>query len=395
MKIGIISCDGWLRQWDNYGTLFQNFALQKYLQKQGHEPFWILTKPEGRSLKQLIHNAVVRPCDFFSSVKKFVFAQILRSGKSRLYDFSPHEVATINQFNERNPRKFAPFFEKYVPHTSSRFSGTELLQAPPSADAYIVGSDNIWGGVSIAGFLGFGEATTKKVAYAVSAPWGKLNRRWIFDAKRKIGVFNGVSVRETEGIEICRKAGREDVVCVCDPTLLLDRRDYMDIVAREGADTAFERKTILAYLINTRSFSALPLKELLVFSEEVKAEVKIVPLQGSELIVPEEFIFAPSPAEWLNAYDKSEFVITNSFHGTVFAIIMRKPFVVILQKGEMSVANCRFLSTLLRLGLEDRIWSGEGKISEVAFRKIDWGEVEEKLNDFRHHSEAFLEKALS
>lgn len=395
MKIGIISCDRWLRQWDNYGTLFQNYALQKHLQKQGHETFWILTRPEKRSLKDQCMRAICHPRMFVRFIARFVISKIFQKKDLRLYDFSPEEVARITRFNELHPRGVASFFEKYIPHTASCFSGTELQRTPPFADAYIVGSDNIWGGVSIANFLDFGVSGTKRVAYAVSAPWGKIDGDWIREAKRKLGVFNGVSVRETEGVEICRNAGRRDVAYVCDPTLLLNKRDYMALVASENVDVRFERKAILAYLINVRELSDLPWNELLVFSREMGLELKVVPLQGSELAIPEEYVYTPSPAEWLNAYDKSEFVVTNSFHGTVFAIIMRKPFVVVLQKGEMSIANCRFLSMLSRLDLEDRIWSGEGKISEVASRQIDWDAVEGKLNDFRTHSEIFLEKALS
>jgi len=47
MKIGIVSNYEWLLQWDNYGTLLQNYALQRVLQSDGHETFWILTTNQG------------------------------------------------------------------------------------------------------------------------------------------------------------------------------------------------------------------------------------------------------------------------------------------------------------------------------------------------------------
>jgi len=82
-------------------------------------------------------------------------------------------------------------------------------------------------------------------------------------------------------------------------------------------------------------------------------------LQGSELAIPENFVFTPSPAEWLNAYAQADCVLTNSFHGTVFAILMRKPFLVVTQNGKTATENGRFYSILGKLGLESRIFNRE------------------------------------
>lgn len=353
-KIGIISCDGWLRSWDNYGTLFQNYALQKFLRERGFETFWILTKPNGlgggpREIAERILRRVRRG-EIFPAAKNFVAARV----------FGRREHRKIVEFNAAHPRFFSEFFEKHVPHTRDRFSPEDLAVRPPEADAYIAGSDQIWGGVSTTTFLGFGRGNALRIAYAASTAWGSRDEEWLARAREMLPRFDAVSVREPEGVEVCVRAGRADAVHVADPTLLLEKEDYLRIVREEGADSPFPRKTVLAYFLNVKKKEQLPWAAVLELARERAAELKIVPLQGAELAIPEEYVFTPSPAQWLNAYDKADCVLTNSFHGTVFAVIMRKPFLVVLQKGKTAVENCRFFSLLKKLGLEARIFDEIG-----------------------------------
>lgn len=368
MKIGIISSDRWLERYSNYGTLFQNYALQTFLRSHGHETFWILTRGEI-SAENLLRKLLVRarkllvrarenPADALSHAFHFCENKIrYEVFERRERAIERRERAKISAFDAKHPRHFSEFFEKNVPHTERRFSESELLAFPPKADAYIVGSDQCWGEVNATSFLGFGEKHARRIAYAVSTAWKSRDENWIERARTRLPAFSAVSVREPEGVEICRRAGREDVQHVADPTLLLSRENYMQLVRDAGRDVAFPRKTVLAYFLNVKSRKQLPWRELLDFARERDADLKVVPLQGAELAVPEKFVFAPSPAEWLNAFDKAECILTNSFHGTVFAIIMRKPFLTVVQSGKTAEENCRFYSVLRKLGLESRIYN--------------------------------------
>ncbi len=354
MKIGIISNDDWLRQWDNYGTLFQNYALQTHLRHLGHETFWILTRNERLTARDALKKALLRTArdpSFPLRVAKALFVSQILFRRER---------ARIAAFNAKHPRRFAEFFEKYVPHTRGRFSCADLTKNPPPADAYIVGSDQVWGCVSVSTFLGFGAPDALRIAYAASTAWKTKSEAWLDAARRAFPRFDAVSVRERDGIDVCERAGRRDAVHVADPTLLLEKEDYMRIVREEGKGAAFPKKTVLAYFLNVKKLESLPWHDLVEFARERAAALKVVPLQGAELAIPEEFVFAPSPSEWLNAYDKADCVLTNSFHGTAFAIIMRKPFLVVLQKGKTAGENCRFLSLLEKLNLESRIFDEMG-----------------------------------
>lgn len=381
MKIGIISTDGWLRCWDNYGSLFQNLALQTYLQKEGHETFLIRNTGNRRSFIWRILAFFYRNKNIFAIPEKF-----RRKKEEKLFE----------KFNKKHPRYFEDFMSKNLPRTERIFTQNELLENPPFAEVYIVGSDQMWGGLSIATSLDFAPKKALRIAYAVSTAWKTRTEEWYKCAEKLLPKFDAISVREPEGVDVVKKTSFKNPVHVCDPTLLLDKEDYMKFVFAENKDLAFPQKTILAYFLNVKSLDELPWKETLKLSKDYNSALKVIPLQGTELCVPEEYVFTPSPTEWLNAYDKSECVITNSFHGTAFAIIIRKQFLVILQKGKTESENCRFLSILEKLGLESRIYSeNNGTMYEQMRIPINWKSVEEKLKNFRNFSMQFLSKSLN
>jgi hypothetical protein len=100
--------------------------------------------------------------------------------------------------------------------------------------------------------------------------------------------------------------------------------------------------------------------------------------------------------EWLEKIASSDFVFTNSFHGTVFAILFHKPFVSVLIKGKMSGMNERALSLLKNIGLEERaVYSDEiEKISSLVDKPINWKVVDSRLDELREVAKEFLMDSL-
>ena len=115
---------GWLRLWDNYGTLLQNYSLQSYLNSLGHETYWIRNRPTSISKKP----------------NEYSVTEMLRSPRLlvqwMIWLFS--KGSRMEKFKREHPRNFAAFMEKWVPHTSEELTVEELLETPPPADAYIV-----------------------------------------------------------------------------------------------------------------------------------------------------------------------------------------------------------------------------------------------------------------
>lgn len=380
MKIGILSCYPWLKLWDNYGTLFQNFALQSYLKKQGHDTFWICCISDSNQqripLIKKLANVGFDSNKIYNYIQEYIFK------------------ARINKFNRNHERNFMYFLKKHISCTEE-IEASSLIKNGADYDAYIVGSDSVWGSVNPVYFLGFVPDHIKKVAYAASAPWGSLNAQWQTEASKYLPRFDAVSVREDDGIAICESAGAKSVCHVIDPTLLIDCEDYMKIVKQEDKDTLFDNTTILGYFVNSQFLHEIEWKKIKELSRMYNADLKVIPLQGTELITPQKYVFTPSPSEWLNAFDKCFCVLTNSFHGTLFAIIMKKQFLVITQKGKSSIGNCRFHSILNALGLQSRIYDPSIPMKLQMDLPINWNDVSMKLTKLRKNSYHFLKNALS
>ena len=99
------------------------------------------------------------------------------------------------------------------------------------------------------------------------------------------------------------------------------------------------------------------------------------------------------PKEWVSSIASSKFVITNSFHGTVFAIIYHKDFLVITRNS----MNNRIHDLLNMLGINGRIFNPNDlkKLNSLDdLPKIDYDDVDNRLKKFRNESENYLIKVL-
>jgi len=391
MKIGIVSLYGWLKLWDNYGTLLQNYALQTHLQRQGHTTYWIRTRA-GHASHSASPSLVRRLATLARSAVRWSLSPVLGLPPS----------ARLAAFNRAHPRGFREFMERYVPRTDREYHIEELQASPPEADAYVVGSDQVWRDVTPLNFLDFGGAHVRRVAYAVSAPWPALDDSWLDRARSAISRIDAVAVREVEGVDVCKRIGVPDAVHVIDPTLLLDSEDYVSIFRTGHGNGEVSAPFVLAYFVNVRVTAQIPWESTVGLAALRSLELKVIPLQGAELVIPENYLLVPTPAEWLRAFHDAECVVTNSYHGALFAIIMKKPFLVCLQGGTTAAENCRFTSILEPLGLASRILASEewsvmqaAVLNEKLSESIDWAFVDEKLAALREASRKFLCDAIA
>jgi hypothetical protein len=154
---------------------------------------------------------------------------------------------------------------------------------------------------------------------------------------------------------------------------------------------------LFLYYINVIHKEDLAWNQIEVFLREKNLQLQCVGSSGYypvfDIIPGYENSLLTIP-EWLNAVYYSEYVVTTSFHGVVFSIIMHRPFVAILLKGMYSGGNGRITSLLSSLGLSDRILTADKTISEILKMQIDWTSVDKLLAEQREQSEQFLQEAL-
>jgi hypothetical protein len=368
MKIGIITYH-WAY---NYGAVMQAYALQSYLEKLGHIVEFINYVPINQKVGIL---------------KKYI-GRNFKSTKLK-WKTSHRELS------------FSPFVSKLNIGSIKYTSYQELLDLPPKYDIYICGSDQIWNydlinysteksGISHPYYLDFGDETTKRVAYAPS--FGAVNIPDVLkdEIKKCLSKFNSISVREKSGVEIVKSLGFENVKWMPDPTFLLNKEDYLNI---ETPETIDEQGFIYSYILEEQDEVAK--KVLTLVSDKNNKNIYNV-FMGTIMKDKNYKNIIPSPEQWLHYINNADFIVTNSFHSTVFALIFHRPFITIPLGGRAYERNERIISLLDSLGLCQRLlWEyDEDAILEIRRHSINWEIVDENINKWRENANDFFLNAL-
>lgn len=94
-----------------------------------------------------------------------------------------------------------------------------------------------------------------------------------------------------------------------------------------------KRPYIFSYWVNPiQSLENISWKEVTGYAKRANLELIVTAIQGAEFSFEKESITSPEPLEWLRLIHDAEYIITSSFHGIAFSIVMKRPFLVIPQK---------------------------------------------------------------
>lgn len=372
----------------NYGGLLQAYALQQILKGMGHD---VVTDRLGVVRKLPLWNRALR---FLYHAVQFC---ILKN-----YRYYPYRYLFVSFDKEsKAKRSISINTERFVnTHIDTidllTRSNESVIDAVRQFDAIVVGSDQVRRATMSdipTYFLSFTKAiNVKRIAYAASFGTDDLNEYSKMDMKiasESIKLFDAVSVREKSGVHLCRDYFKMDAVHVLDPTMLLSKDDYLKLIEEE--DKPCSENILLTYVLDRtqekndiiqRVGEALHLTSC--ENGAVKYFSNVVESNVSECIYP-------SVSRWVAGFRDAQFVVTDSFHGTVFSIIFNKPFVAILNSKR---GSSRFISLLSVLGLENRLISTTNDLLEEHLKPIDYTEVNKILNDWRYLSISFMERHL-
>ena len=364
MKLGIVTF--WQGK-DNYGQVLQLWAMQYWLKKMGHKPFLIRYVSGKRKV---------------SFVKKLflLFKLALKPTELQTYMMWRRLNAQAQQDAQRHDRKFEAFIKNHV-ELSPVVGYEELKSCPPEADAYLCGSDQIWGGNDAIYYLQFGDSKIKRIAYAPSFGGLEPNKQVQEQIKKYLSNFTFISSRENKGVNLLRSLGYKDTRLVPDPTLLLPASEYKRI---ESENLKESDSYILLYLLGNEI--SLDVSTIFDFASQHGLKVKYVASQGR---YDDYSKIYPTIEEWLELVDNASYVITNSFHGTVFSLIFNTPFIVIPISGVVSRMNNRVYDMLEKYGLRERIY--KDSLTEL-FLPIDFSNFNKvKENEEKEIQSIFVE----
>lgn len=370
LKIGILT----YHFSDNFGALLQAYALRRWLVEQGHDAEFINYHPD-----YVEHGGRLRLPTSKESIKANIKILYLY-----LANLQRRLAGNTNQ-----DQKFNDFRRDVLGANGYHFNTIESLQsASLNYDAMIAGSDQIWNpsvqkGLDPAYFLAFGNTNIKRLSYAASFGKDTLDPEFHEEARLLIKRFDAISIREQSGVEIAKNLTNKPIANVPDPTLL--HTQYQEIL--ELAEDRHEGH-VFCYALRT----AEGIRQVAEAAAS-KYQTKIIsPYNIHRRWREIGTTVYPGPADWVRQIAHSSCVVTNSFHGTVFSIIFRKPFVVVGLPGAKAGLNARAKNLLSAVGLMWRYIEADDwrQAHEILDSPIDWEEVSEKLKNLRSKGEFFL-----
>lgn len=338
----------------NYGALLQTYASVVMLRKRGFEPTVI----------NLITNEVLNCKSVFTTLSN-LFIQ--------------------NQFDK--------FRKKFIPLTDLITNEKDLNDLNESFDIFYSGSDQVWRQEFAREklmhyFLDFVEDSKLKLSYAAS--FGKdeleIDAELIDMIKCNLNKFDAVSVREDSGVAICKTHFAIDAIKVLDPTLMLDIKDYDPIIQSERNKK--KQSKYIAYYELTHSIgesnNASKIANIL--------DLPLLNIYKRKTSLPLNDSIFCSFSNWLYNISQSDYVVTNSYHCMIFAILYKKNFIIL---GSEFGGNSRVLSLLESLGISNRFLTNLNETDILNLNAIDYDLVSEKLSLLKFHSDEFLSTILN
>ena len=292
-------------------------------------------------------------------------------------------------------RYFAHKYLKKDSFMSLNLSKTNSL----NLDRLVVGSDQVWrchyiqplGGVDFF-FLRFAPTALRQKSFAYAASFGSNewegNPEETAQCQTLLQDFQSISVREHSGIELCQEAFGIKALQMPDPTLLLQPEVYQSLIQKE--QTSIPKQDFVATYILDQT------KETQQTLHTITSQLHLT-YQHLKPLSSEEHSTSPRPAsvaQWLRSFRDSSYVVTDSFHGCVFAIIFNKPFICL---GNKNRGSARFDSLLGTFGLQDRLFdnSSPDQLNQILSSDINWEKVNALLHSERKRGLAFLKQNLS
>lgn len=356
---------------ENYGQLLQLFSTTQVLTKLGFDPYVI--QYDGVSDKTLNRFIIKRFMSLFLHPSKIV-------NKVRAIRNSPSKYIQDNK-----QRRFDDFRNQRLQWTKKFNNFAELEKDSPDFRAYITGSDMVWSNPKIGKpyFLHFGGENIKRIAFAASFGVTDISHSYKKQLPYWLERFDYISTREDSARIIVEKATDKEVRWLPDPTLLLKGSDFLKI-ATDKIDKS--EKYIFAYILGNGI--KLTMDEVSKFSMINNIGLKYTSAHERNDDYPKIY---PTIEEWIELVSKSEYIVTNSFHGVAFSIIFHKRFLYVPIYYNGGANNERAKSLLTKLGLSDRIWNYNlNKIKDP----IDYDRIEDLLSIWRIEAENYLNKAL-
>ena len=359
MRIAILTQP--LRQ--NYGGILQNYALQTVLRRMGHQ---VVTLDPPRyhyrwrehpmySFRVLWNDFLLRQLKGAPLNKNHFLLYYLTHTFKHLFFKNQDDVIFSKKKDDECRRIIGKNLYRFIDKRIERQEYHDLVKEIKASDfdVFIVGSDQVWrreyNRERIQDmFLVFTKDWgVRRIAYAASFgtdEWEYEHETTVI-CREAIRAFDIVTVRECSGVDICRSVFDVSADQVLDSTMLLLKEDYFNLLSLDKV--AHSQGNLLVYILDETEDKT----ELI---NRIAKDYHLVPFRVNADVdnqcFPLNKRIQPTVEKWLRGFYDAEYVITDSFHGCVFSIVFRKPFVIYANKTR---GLARFESLLDQLHLKN------------------------------------------
>lgn len=370
----------------NYGSSLQAYATMKIVQELGYD-FTFIKYKKNRSIWDWMK---IAPGLMLSGGLELITNKWRFKRNCRKYPtYLPNQKKRIEKAREFKNKEFVPFFRTYTGYDA-------LCCGSKEYDAVFVGSDQTWrpfGFYSNYWNLMFVDNNVPTFSYAASYGVSKIPAIQKKGTTRYLERIDMISVREQTGKEIVESLSSKKAQVVADPTMLLTKEQWKTFSCNATVELPIE-KYIFCYFLGRR-------KDIRKEAEKLSnaTGLKIVTMRHMDEYVPIDEKFGDYAPYDVNPYDfvkllmNAEYVCTDSFHGTVFSILMHKKFCTFyrVMPSSSNSTHSRIDNLLDIFGLSYRKFHAD---ILAILQEIDYVSVDEKLEKYREDSLHFFKKAL-
>ncbi len=348
---------------ENYGANLQAYALKEVLKDMDTEPSFI-NYQDKHILKDY----------------KLIRTNSLKSFFSSLW-YMPR--------NLKRKKSFKSFCGRYLDGNTKKYYTKEDIEKDITNEYTLVaGSDQIFnpdltGGLSDIYTLNLKKENENKIIYGASVGNDELLEVNKDKFKDKLKDLEYISVREENIAKGLESILSKKVEKVLDPTLLLEKDKWEELVSKEKTVELDNTKYILVYTL----FENPEITKIADYLSQ-KTGIRVIHFRKYNAYKNELMsMYTKGPADFINAFKNAEYIVTNSFHGLVFSIIFERKFYAVMPKSR----GGRLKDLISLTGLEKR---AVNSLDDVTSKKIDeeieYAPVKDKLNVEKEKSIKYL-----
>lgn len=365
MKVGILS----MQKVINYGSFLQAYGLRKLIKSIDDVEIDFIDIIPGRILEINKVNRAEKIKDIFIAIKKGEFFEKIRN---RIF---------MQKLRKQFQNDFFPLLNLNPENNKKDFSSV------------VIGSDEVFHCTQNASW-GFstqllGDVRNSQNVFSYAASFGATtyddikNACVLNEVKENLSKLNAISVRDNNSKLIVEKILGKAPELQLDPVLLADFEEEINL----SKDVCFNEKFLIVYSYSGRINDKKEIANIKKFAEKNNLKIYTIFCQykwSDKTLIPE------TPFQLLKIFRMAEYVISDTFHGSIFSIISHKKFCTLVRESNKE----KMTSLLERFGLEAHAVFNPDDLENKIQENIDYEHIDE-IRDFeKNRSLVYLRNNL-